>query len=563
MTELNENNSSTFAELFEKLDSEKQFNNVIKKGKIISIDGDYVTVDVGLKSEGRIAKSELLLAGNKDLKVGDDIEVYIDQYEDRDGSIVLSREKAVKETSWEQLEELQKRGEVIEGTILKQVKSGFIVDIGNASAFLPGSQVELHSVTEAEAAQLIGTTHKFLILKMDRIRGNIVISRRAILEAAGAEEKAKALENLEEGQVIDGTVKNITSYGAFVDIGGVDGLVHNTDLSWKRIAHASDLLQPGQKIKVKVIKFNKENSRISLGIKQLEEDPWKTISAEFPVNSVIKGKVTHVTEYGIFVEVKPGVEGLVYVSEVSWKKNISPQKLISTGDEIDVKVLDIDLEKRRMGLSLKRLQDNPFIAIAKEHPVGSTFEGTITKATDFGIFVCVANDIDGLVHVNDLVWAGNPDAELAKYKKGDVVTVKVLDIDEEKERISLGIKQLTENPYKGVDVKVARGTVVTCIINAVQQDGLSVTLPNGVPGFIKKTDLAKDRQDRNVDRFATGEKVDAKIISVENGGKKVNLSIKALEIDEEKQYLAEYGSSDSGASLGDILGSSIELGKKK
>lgn len=562
MSELNENNSNTFAELFEKLDTEKQFSNVVKKGKIIAIDGDYVTVDVGLKSEGRIAKSELLLAGNKDLKVGDEVEVYVDQYEDRNGSIVLSREKALKETSWEALEEIQQKGETIEGTILKQVKSGFIVDIGNASAFLPGSQVELHPLSETEAAQLIGTTHKFLILKMDRARGNIVISRRAIVEAAGAEEKAKALEKLEEGQIIEGTVKNVTSYGAFVDVYGIDGLVHNSDISWKRISHASDLLQPGQKVKVKVIKFNKENGRISLGIKQLEEDPWKSLQTEFPIDSVVKGKVTHVTEYGIFVEVKPGVEGLVYVSEVSWKKNVSPQKIINAGDEIDVKVLDIDLDKRRMGLSIKRLQDNPFESVLKEHPVDSTFEGVISKITDFGLFVSVAKDIDGLVHVNDLTWTGNPEDELAKYKKGDTITVKVLDIDANKERISLGIKQLTENPYKGIDIKMTKGTVVTCLINAIQPDGLSVTLPNGILGFIKKADLAKDRQDRNVERFATGEKVDAKIISLENGGKKVNLSIKALEIDEEKQYLAEYGSSDSGASLGDILGSSIELSKK-
>lgn len=555
-------NSGCFAELFEKLEEEKGFSNVMKKGKIVAFDGAYAIVDVGSKSEGRVRKSDLSLAGKNDLKIGDEIEIFIDQYEGKDGTIVLSHEKALRESSWEALENLQKSGAIIDGTILKQVKSGFIVDIGNATAFLPGSQVDLKPLQEEAIPAFIGTTHKFMILKMDRDRGNIVISRRAILEANGAEERAKVLATIEEGQIIEGTVKTITSYGAFVDIFGVDGLIHNADLSWGRGAHAQDVLQLGQQVKVKVLKFDKEKGKISLGIKQLEEDPWKNIEDEFKPGMEISGVVTNVTNYGIFVEVKSGVEGLIYVSEISWKKTVSPQKSATTGDVISAKILEINSSDRRMSLSIKQLQSNPFVSIAKEHPVGSTFVGVISKIADFGLFVTVAGDVDGLVHVNDLAWGGNLDAELAKYNKGDSVEVKVLDIDVERERIALGIKQLTENPYKDAVVNVSKGTVVTCVIDEINPDGLVVSLPNGMIGSIKKADLSKDRQDRNVDRFAKGEKIDAKIISVENNGKKIGLSIKAVEIDEEKQYLAEYGSSDSGASLGDILGTSIRMNKK-
>lgn len=551
-----DNECCHFAELFEKFDKDNSYRGTVKKGKIAAIEGNYAIVDVGLKSEGRIALSELRGNTTDTFNVGDVVDVYVDQYEGKSGEIVLSKEKALKEANWETLEKIRDEKTVIEGVILNKVKGGFMVDIDSALAFLPGSQVDLRPIKDKEGDALLGTKHKFIVLSMDRDRGNIVLSRRAILEEAGAEGRAKILEKLCDGQVVEGVVKNITSYGAFVDIGGIDGLVHNSDVSWKRIVHASDVLEPGQKVSVKVIKFNKETGRISLGIKQLEEDPWKNIDTEFPVGSIVKGKVTNITDYGIFVEVKPAVEGLVYVSEISWKKTVSPHKITSQGAEIEAKVLDIDLEKRRMSLSIKQLRRNPFEVIQEEHPVGSDFESTITNVADFGIFVKIDNEIDGLVHINDLVWRGNPDEEIKNYRKGDTVRVKVLDIDTTKERVSLGIKQLTECPFKETNLKLTKGVTVTCIISGIQDDGLSVTLPNGMVGFIKKSDLAKDRQDRNLDRFAIDEKIDAKVISSDNYGKKINLSVKALEIAEEKQFLSEYGSSDSGASLGDILGSS-------
>lgn len=554
-------NGSSFADLFEKLNEDSAFRETVKKGTVIAIDGNYAIVDVGLKSEGRIALSELKCGADKEIAIGDSVDVYVDQYEGKSGEIVLSKDKAVREASWEALEKMRQEKTIIEGTILSRVKGGFMVDIEKGFAFLPGSQVDLRPVKDKEADALLGTSHKFLIISMDRERGNIVLSRRAIIEEAGAEGRAKVLEKLEEGQVIDGVVKNITSYGAFVDVGGIDGLVHNSDISWQRGVHASEILEAGKPVKVKVIKFNKETGRISLGIKQLEDDPWKAVETEFPIGAVIKGKVTNVTDYGTFVELKSGVEGLVYVSEMSWKKNASPHKITSQGAEIDVKVLDIDLEKRRISLSIKQLKRNPFDVIQEEHPVGSEFEGKITNIADFGLFVKVDSDIDGLVHINDLVWKGNPDEEIKKYKKGDEVKVKVLDIDPVKERVSLGIKQLTECPFTETDLKLTKGMTVTCIISAIQDDGLSVTLPNGMVGFIKRIDLAKDRADRNLDRFAVDEKIDAKVISIDNFGKKIGLSVKALEIAEERQFLSEYGSSDSGASLGDILGSSIDLRK--
>jgi small subunit ribosomal protein S1 len=403
----------------------------------------------------------------------------------------------------------------------------------------------------------MGIEQPFLILKMDKLRENIVVSRRGILEGANAEELTKIVSGLEEGQIIDGVVKNVTSYGAFVDIGGVDGLLHNTDISWKRVNHPSEVLSPGQPIKVKVIKFNKETKRISLGIKQLMPDPWSGVDEEFKIGSRITGKVTNVTDYGIFVEVKDGVEGLVYVSEVSWKKNLSPSKVASSGEEIEVVVLDIDIAKRRMGLGLKQLQANPWDDILKNFPAGHVFESTISNVAEFGLFVKVNNDIDGMVHLNDVSWEKAKADDLAKYKKGDVIKVKILEVDANKERISLGVKQLTENPNANSDITIKTGVVVTCIVSSLKDDGIEVTLANGSSGFIKKADLAKDRSDRRSDRFAVGEKVDAKIISVENGGRRIGLSIKTLEIEEEKQAMAEFGSSDSGASLGDILGLAI------
>lgn len=545
----------SFAELFEDSCKKSLWESKVVKGKVVAVDDNFVTIDVGLKSEGRIATTEFNLNGSVELKPGDEIDVFIDRYEDKSGNIVLSREKALREAAWDDLEKSFKEGETVTGTMFNRVKGGFMVNLGGVTAFLPGSQVDVRPVKDI--SPLMGVEQPFLILKMDKVRENIVVSRKGVLEGANAEERAKIIEQLEEGQVLDGVVKNITSYGAFVDIGGVDGLLHNTDISWKRINHPSEALVPGQEVKVKVIKFNKETKRISLGMKQLVPDPWEGVDVEFSVGSKVKGKVTNVTDYGIFVEVKEGVEGLVYVSEISWKKNTAPSKVATAGEEIDVVVLDVDVAKRRMGLGIKQLQDNPWTKLVKEFPVGKVFDSVVSNIAEFGLFVKVADDIDGMVHINDISWERVKDEDFAKFKKGDPVKVKVLEVDADKERISLGMKQLTENPYGDADIEIKKGVIVTCVITEIKEEGLEVTLPNGVHGFIRKVDLAKDRQDRKTDRFAVGEKVDAKITSVDRTGRRVGLSIRALEIEEEKQVMAEFGSSDSGASLGDILGLAI------
>jgi len=547
---------ASFADLFEQSCKQTTWADKVVKGTIVSVDDSFVVVDVGLKSEGRIPTGEFTHGGRKmELKAGDKIDVYIDRYENKSGEIVLSREKALREAAWDDFEKAFKEGVSVMGIMYNRVKGGFMVDLNGATAFLPGSQVDVRPVKDM--SPLMGIEQPFLILKMDKLRENIVVSRRGILEGANAEERSRAIASLEEGQVIDGVVKNITNYGAFVDIGGVDGLLHNTDISWKRINHPSEVLTPGQEVKVKIIKFNKETKRISLGMKQLSVDPWSGVDVEFAVGSRVKGKVTNVTDYGIFVEIKEGVEGLVYVSEVSWKKNISPSKVAASGEEIEVVVLDVDITKRRMGLGLKQLQVNPWESLEQDFPVGHVFEGTITNVADFGLFVKMNSNIDGMVHLNDISWGKVKEEDFAKYKKGDTVKVKVLEIDSAKERVSLGIKQLTENPNKSVDLEIKKGSIVTGVVSAIQDDGIELTLANGAIGFIKKIDLAKDKQDRRTERFAVGEKVDAKVTSVDKSGRKIGLSIKALEIEEEKQVMAEFGSSDSGASLGDILGIAI------
>ncbi|GHU14893.1 30S ribosomal protein S1 [Alphaproteobacteria bacterium] len=552
--------SSSFAELFEQSCKASAWEDKVVKGLVVGIDDNFITIDVGLKSEGRIAVSEFTNCGRRlELKVGDTIDVFIDRYEGKSGEIVLSREKALREAAWGDFDKAFKEGTSVMGTIFNRVKGGFMVDLNGATAFLPGSQVDVRPVKDI--SPLMGIEQPFLILKMDRLRENIVVSRRGVLEGANAEEREKAVANLEEGQIIDGVVKNITTYGAFVDIGGIDGLLHNTDISWKRINHPLEVLTPGQEVKVKIIKFNRETRRISLGMKQLCTDPWEGVDSEFAVGSRITGRVTNVTDYGIFVEVKEGVEGLVYVSEVSWRKNTSPSRVASSGTEVEVVVLDVDVAKRRMGLGMKQLQENPWERVYKEFPAGREFEGTISNVADFGIFVKLNDDIDGMVHLNDIAWKKTKEEDLYKYKKGDIIKVKVLEVDPDKERVSLGIKQLTESPYGNAEIDIKKGVVVTCVVLEMKpEEGLEVVLSNGVRGFIKKVDLAKDRLDRRTERFAIGEKVDAKIISVDKGGKKVGLSVKALEIEEEKQVMAEYGSSDSGASLGDILGVAIKSG---
>jgi small subunit ribosomal protein S1 len=533
------------------------------KGTIVRVDDDAVLIDVGLKSEGRIALKEFARGGREAaLKAGDKIDVYVERYEDRDGLIILSRDKARREEAWNVLEEQHTKNTRVEGIIFGRVKGGFTVDLNGAVAFLPGSQVDIRPVRDI--TPLMGSPQAFQILKMDRARGNIVVSRRAVMEETRAHERSKLMEDLREGQVLDGVVKNITDYGAFVDLGGVDGLLHVTDISWKRVNHPSEALSVGQQLKVQVIRFNPETQRISLGMKQLEADPWEGVAAKYPVGTKFTGRVTNITDYGAFVELEPGVEGLVHVSEMSWtKKNIHPGKIVSTSQEVEVMVLDVDQEKRRISLGLKQCLNNPWTNFKDKFPVGTEVEGEIKNITEFGLFVGLDGEIDGMVHLSDLAWEGDGDAALKSFTKGQMVKAKVLDVDVEKERISLGIKQLSEDPFAGAASELKKGQVVTCVVKQVTENGLEVSVNDNFQGFIKRNELAKDRSEQRPDRFAVGEKVDARIISVDPKTRKLTLSIKAREVEEEKAAMAEFGSADSGASLGDILGAALKKKQKK
>jgi small subunit ribosomal protein S1 len=533
-------------------------------GVISKIEKDFVMVDVGLKSEGRIPEREFAIAGQPlELKVGDTVEVFLERMEDRNGEAMLSREKAKREESWTVLEKSFKDGVRVTGTIFGRVKGGFTVDLSGAMAFLPGSQVDIRPVRDI--TPLMGTPQPFQILKMDRARGNIVVSRRAVLEESRAEARTELVANLKEGQVLQGVVKNITDYGAFVDLGGVDGLLHVTDIAWKRINHPSEVLKIGEPVTVQVIRFNSETQRISLGMKQLEADPWEGVVAKYPAQTRLKGRVTNITDYGAFVELEPGIEGLVHVSEMSWtKKNVHPGKIVSSSQEVEVMVLDIDMQKRRISLGLKQCTENPWEKFRTSHEAGTQLSGEIRNITEFGLFVGLPGDIDGMVHMSDIAWDKPGEEAIKSYEKGQTVSVKVLDVDAEKERISLGIKQLTNDPFESVVVGIKKGDVVTCTVKSVQENGIEVTLggnAEGFSGYIKRGDLARERSEQKPDRFAVGEKVDAKVTNIDKGSRKVTLSIKAREVDEEKEAMAEFGSSDSGASLGDILGAAIK--KKK
>ncbi len=531
--------------------------NVIK-GTIVRIDDDYALVDVGLKSEGRISLKEFSRGGREpEMKVGGEVDVYVERYEDRDGLIVLSRDKARREEAWNVLEELYGKQSRIEGIIFGRVKGGFTVDLNGAVAFLPGSQVDIRPVRDI--TPLMGSPQNFQVLKMDRARGNIVVSRRAVMEETRAHERAKLMENLKEGQVLGGVVKNITDYGAFVDLGGVDGLLHVTDISWKRINHPSEALSIGQQLKVQVIRFNQETQRISLGMKQLDADPWEGVAAKYPVGAKFNGRVTNITDYGAFVELEAGVEGMVHVSEMSWtKKNVHPGKIVSTSQEVEVKVLDVDPDKRRISLGLKHCEANPWTAFKEKLAPASEVEGEIKNITEFGLFIGLDGEIDGMVHLSDLSWSANGEAALKAFRKGQVVKAKVLDVDIDKERISLGIKQLTENPVSAAAGELKKGQVVTCVITSVQDNGVAVSVNDSLQGFIKRNELAKEQSEQRADRFAVGEKVDARITAIDSKSHKLTLSIKAREVAEEKKAMAEFGSADSGASLGEILGAALK-----
>ena len=547
-----------FAELLEEsLGTDGGFEGRVIKGTIIAVENDDVVIDVGLKSEGRVPMKEFGVPGQENtLSVGDTVDVFIERYEDRDGIVKLSREKARREEAWTELEKSFKKAERVNGIIFGRVKGGFIVDLSGAVAFLPGSQVDIRPVRDI--TPLMNTPQPFQILKMDPQRNNIVVSRRAVLEETRSEARSELISNLTEGQVLEGVVKNITDYGAFVDLGGVDGLLHVTDIAWRRVNHPSEVLQIGQTLKVQVIRFNAETQRISLGLKQLETDPWEGVEAKYPSGTKFTGRVTNITDYGAFVELEPGIEGLVHVSEMSWtKKNIHPGKIVSTSQEVEVMVLDADPEKRRISLGLKQCQSNPWEGFLEKFTVGSEVEGEVKNITEFGLFIGLEGQIDGMAHLSDLSWKKSGEEALADYKKGDMVKAKVLDVDVEKERISLGIKQLTEDTVAVEISQFKKGAVVTCTVSKIANTGVEVMV-NDTPGFIRKGDLSRDRSEQRPDRFATGEKVDAKITQIDKAGRKLTLSIKALEVEEEKKAMKTYGSSDAGASLGDILGAAIQ-----
>ena len=548
----------SFAALLnEQLGDSSSLEGNVLRGTIVAIENDGVLVDVGLKSEGRVAMKEFTKAGeDSELRVGDTVEVYLERMEDKNGEAMLSREKARREEAWNQLEKAFAANQRVTGQIFGRVKGGFTVDLSGAVAFLPGSQVDIRPVRDV--TPLMHTPQPFQILKMDRSRGNIVVSRRAVMEEDRAEQRNELVANLSEGQVLAGVVKNITDYGAFVDLGGVDGLLHVTDISWRRINHPSEALSIGQQVQVQVIRFNPETQRISLGMKQLEADPWEGVAAKYPLGAKLIGRVTNITDYGAFVELEPGIEGLVHVSEMSWtKKNVHPGKIVSTSQEVEVVVLDVDETKRRISLGLKQAQANPWDDFQDKHPAGSELEGEIKNITEFGLFVGLPGEIDGMVHLSDLDWSRPGEEAIKDYEKGQMVKVKVLDVEVEKERISLGIKQLSEDPFQGATEGLKKGDVVTGTISQVVDSGIEVTLSDGATGFIRKSDLARDRSEQRPDRFAVGEKIDAKVTSLDRKTRRITLSIKQLQIDEEKQAMAEYGSAESGASLGDILGAAL------
>ena len=535
----------------------------VVRGTVISIENDLALVDVGLKSEGRVALKEFAAPGREpELKVGDSVDVYLERMEDRNGEAVLSRERARREEAWTLLEKAFNAGERVSGTIFGRVKGGFTVDLSGAVAFLPGSQVDVRPVRDV--SPLMGTPQPFQILKMDRRRGNIVVSRRAVLEESRAEARNELLANLKERQILEGIVKNITDYGAFVDLGGVDGLLHVTDIAWRRINHPSDALSIGQTVRVQVIRYNPETQRISLGMKQLEADPWDGVEHKYPIGVKFTGRVSNITDYGAFVELEPGVEGLVHVSEMSWtKKNVHPGKIVSTSQEVEVMVLEVDPNKRRVSLGIKQCRENPWDQFLEHHPVGSTIDGEVKNITEFGLFVGLDSEIDGMVHLSDIDWARPGEEALRGYKKGDLVKAKVLDVDPERERISLGIKQLEEDQFEVALENIKRGDVLTCTVSQTVDNGIEVTVAGGLPGFIRRAELARDRADQRPDRFAPGDRVDARVTSIDRRDRKLTLSIKAQEVAEEKQAMAEYGSSDSGASLGDILGAAINRANRE
>ncbi len=543
--------------LAESFSQSEQFEGSVVKGKVVAIEKDLAVIDVGMKVEGRVPLKEFgAKARDGQLNVGDEVEVYLERVENALGEAVLSRDKARREESWVRLEAAFEKGEKVTGQIFNQVKGGYTVDLDGAVAFLPRSQVDIRPVRDV--GPLMHTPQPFQILKMDKRRGNIVVSRRVVLEETRAEQRSELVQSLEEGQIIEGVVKNITDYGAFVDLGGIDGLLHVTDMAWRRVNHPSEIVTIGQTVRVQIIRVNHETHRISLGMKQLLADPWDGIEAKYPVNARFKGRVTNITDYGAFVELEPGIEGLIHVSEMSWtKKNVHPGKIVSTSQEVEVMILEVDPVKRRISLGLKQTLSNPWEVFVEKYPAGSVVEGEVKNKTEFGLFLGLDGDVDGMVHLSDLDWNRPGEQVIDEFRKGEMVKAVVLDVDVEKERISLGIKQLAGDPFADAgDIK--KGQIVTCEITDVKDGGLEVKLVGtDLSTFIRRADLARDRADQRPDRFAKGERIDARVIQFDRRARRVQVSIKALEIAEEKEAVAQFGSTDSGASLGDILGAAL------
>jgi small subunit ribosomal protein S1 len=556
--ELNPSREDFAAMLGESFAQEDSYEGTVVKGKVVGIEKDLAVIDVGLKMEGRVPLKEFAAGGGdaSAIKVGDVVEVYLERVENALGEAVLSREKARREESWTKLEVKFNNGDQVTGVIFNKVKGGFTVDLDGAVAFLPGSQVDVRPVRDI--GPLMHKPEPFKILKMDRRRGNIVVSRREILEVTRAEQRNEIVSRLGEGQVIDGVVKNITDYGAFIDLGGIDGLLHVTDMAWRRVNHPSEIVNVGDTLKVQIIRINPDTQRISLGMKQLQSDPWSSIETKYPVKGKFSGTVTNIADYGAFVELEPGVEGLIHVSEMSWvKKNVHPGKIVSTSQKVDVVILEVDSVKRRISLGLKQTQDNPWDAFLAQHPRGSIVEGPIRNITEFGLFIGLDGGVDGMVHLSDLDWNKSGDEAIKDYQKNQVVKAVVLDVDASKERISLGIKQASGDPAAAISL-LKKGDTVTCEVVAIQDAGIEVKLANtDVTSFIKRNDLSRDRAEQRPERFTVGQKLDAQVLSADRSTRKVAVSIKALEISEEKQAVAQYGSSDSGASLGDILGAAL------
>ncbi len=556
--EMNPTRDDFMALLTESFEKDDVYEGSVVKGKIVAIEKDIAVIDVGMKMEGRVALKEFAVNGKSaDLKVGDTVEVYLERTENAMGEAVLSRDKARREESWVKLEKQFNDKETVTGTIFNKVKGGFTVDLDGAVAFLPGSQVDVRPVRDI--GPLMHSPQPFKILKMDRRRGNIVVSRREILEATRAEQRTEIVARLAEGQITDGLVKNITDYGAFVDLGGIDGLLHVTDMAWRRVNHPSEIVNVGDTIKVQIIRINPDTQRISLGMKQLQSDPWAGIEAKYPVQGKFSGTVTNIADYGAFVELEPGVEGLIHVSEMSWtKKNVHPGKIVATSQKVDVTVLEVDPNKRRISLGLKQTQENPWDDFLTKHPRGAIVEGPIRNITEFGLFIGLDGGVDGMVHLSDLDWNKQGDEAIKDYKKGDNVKAVVLDVDSSKERISLGIKQVGGDPIAAVG-NIKKGDTVTCEVIKVEEQGIEVKIADSeFTTFIKRADLSRDRAEQRPERFSVGNKVDASVTNFDRQTRRVTVSIKALEISDEKKAVAQFGSTDSGASLGDIFKAAIK-----